>query len=235
MTTNTKSELIQYTDMIADQELADLSQKMAVESAKQAYNQLIQTSDINFAPTNDIQHIDNIIDTAKAKLDYLSNLDIKKAIEEETAAANITIENSTGEEEEVAINRSVFNRSPILMELQAHRAIAGSIKTYSDIISKSLRERRLLAGQTYGSQSQQAGLLPRMVSIRKAMFSSNTINITPSVTGITEMQNITPKIHNLVETTLTQTEEEEEKPEVIDVSPVRSTAAPAPKRPKMDL
>lgn len=164
-------ELIEYKEQVASEELTELSQNMAVLSAKQAYNQLIQTSDVPFTPVEDAKKLENIIDAVSAKIDKLTALNIDEEVRK-SLTRHVTVEDENGERQvEVVPDDGWF-----LTITEAEKTVASTLKTYTDILTKAMKEKRLLSGQLYGSQVQQGAYIPRIVSMRKAMFTNPNLN-----------------------------------------------------------
>ena len=195
---HTTQEIIQFQEQAVDAQLGELNQKMAIEAATQAYDQLYKASQVEFNPVEDIEAVDSVIHDLAHKITELKSIDIKARLKEENERiASLEVD---GKQVDVnVLSNSVYDTSFLEQELAAEAKIAGAIKTYSDLLFKGLKEKRLLSGQMYGSQGQQGAYIPRMVTMRKAMFASNVPTENLGMNLTIPMNNINPTPHVAIE------------------------------------
>jgi len=164
MTSTYSKELIEYEEQIADAELSDINHQLALLSSKNALTTLQKTSSIDFDPTKDVAITDSLLHVALAKFHEISGIDIARELEDERRDVLLEI---GGEELPAKLGKT---RSAIVERMFAEKALSGTLKTYADMITRLLKEKRMLAGHAYGSQAQQSANVPRLIQVRKSMM-----------------------------------------------------------------
>lgn len=191
MTATYSKELVEYEEQIADAELADINHQLAILSSKTALTTLQKATTIEFNPAEDVEVADNLLEKTISKFNQVATINVVDRLEEEYKDILIGL----GDDEVSA--KLVPTKSAFMQELVAEKAVATTLKLYADIITKLLKEKRMLSGQAYGSQAQQTSSVPRLIQIRKSMMklqNGNNATLTIPVNELNPKKAVMPTI-----------------------------------------
>lgn len=204
-----------------------VSQDIADELANQGLEEIRKAKEVGFNPVDDAKKLQAVIDYAAKKIEELSNISVEQFLEQESQVeAQLKRENTT---EPIILQ----NEKPgLASRIAGEYGIAKTMNLYAKLMASTMKEKRLLAGQLYGSRMAHNSQVGRMRSVKSVKltgkdlldeFASRTQTLDPKedVPQIesASIRRIAPPVQttNILNGTFTPVEDSKESEEEFDM------------------
>lgn len=162
--TATETQTQEVMSMLPE-ELADLLSEKALE-------ELHEANKVPFTPVQDAAKLDQTIANIQKKLNYLISVDVEQALKKDLEGF-AKLEDETGKTRDVALINQVSPSFEVIMALEGQ--ISNAVARYQKLLLDSLKAKRLLSGQMFGTRLAHTAQVSRMKRVRQITVTGNDL------------------------------------------------------------